>query len=92
MRLHIFKHAKKRGDVLTKNYRKLVFAFLIVFYLILYALLFMNIYAWIGRLPLLLELAFFTIAGIAWVFPLKPVLRWVSRGEPVKSNEFNQRS
>jgi Protein of unknown function (DUF2842). len=64
-----------------RNPRKLAFAFIMVFYLMIYSLVVAAIYSNMERWPLWAELIFFIAAGIAWVFPLKPVLRWVSRGD-----------
>jgi len=40
--------------------------------------------AWLGAalLPILpnwAELAFYAVAGIVWIFPLKPLFSWMSR-------------
>jgi Protein of unknown function (DUF2842) len=34
----------------------------------------------IGRLPILVQALFYLIAGIAWIAPLKPLLRWSQTG------------
>ncbi len=34
----------------------------------------------IGRLPGLVQAAFYLIVGIAWIAPLKPLLRWSETG------------
>ena len=28
------------------------------------------------------QLAFYVFAGIAWVFPLRPLLKWMNKAEP----------
>ena len=28
------------------------------------------------------QLAFYLVAGVAWVLPLKPIMSWMSRAEP----------
>lgn len=34
----------------------------------------------IGRLHVLLQAPIYILFGIAWIFPLKPVLRWMETG------------
>ena len=34
----------------------------------------------IGRLPILVQALFYLIVGIAWIVPLKPLLRWAETG------------
>jgi hypothetical protein len=35
----------------------------------------------IGRLPILVQALFYLIVGIAWIAPLKPLLRWSQTGQ-----------
>ncbi|MEA1071420.1 DUF2842 domain-containing protein [Sphingomonas sp. LY160] len=34
----------------------------------------------IGEWPLLMQALFYLVAGIAWIAPLKPLLRWIETG------------
>lgn len=34
----------------------------------------------IGRLPILLQLPVYIAAGIAWIFPAMPIMRWIVTG------------
>ena len=34
----------------------------------------------VGRWPVLMQGGFYFIAGISWVIPLKPLLRWMETG------------
>lgn len=34
----------------------------------------------IGRLPILVQALFYLVMGIAWIAPLKPLLRWSQTG------------
>ena len=34
----------------------------------------------VGQWPVLLQAIFYLLAGIAWVFPLRPLLRWMETG------------
>ena len=35
----------------------------------------------IGRLPILVQAVFYLVVGIAWIAPLKPLLRWSQTGQ-----------
>ena len=35
----------------------------------------------VGRWPVLLQTGFYLIAGIVWILPLKPLLRWMETGQ-----------
>ncbi|HEX7931272.1 MAG TPA: DUF2842 domain-containing protein [Sphingomicrobium sp.] len=35
----------------------------------------------IGRLPVLAQALFYLVVGIAWIAPLKPLLRWSQTGQ-----------
>lgn len=35
--------------------------------------------AWISGLPGLVQALYFLVAGIAWIAPLRPLLRWMHR-------------
>ena len=34
----------------------------------------------IGRLPILLQAIVYIAAGVAWIFPAKPIMRWIVTG------------
>jgi hypothetical protein len=36
---------------------------------------------WIGQLHIILQTVVYLIAGVAWIAPLKPLLRWMETGE-----------
>lgn len=35
--------------------------------------------AWIGPMSLVPEMLFYAFFGIAWIFPARPVLKWIGR-------------
>lgn len=35
----------------------------------------------VSTLPLLVQSVFYLIAGIAWIFPVRPLLTWMGTGE-----------
>lgn len=49
-------------------------------YLAIYALFAASVGVWLAPLlPTWAELVFYLIAGVVWIFPLKPLMRWMSR-------------
>ena len=34
----------------------------------------------VSRLPFVLEMLFYAVAGVGWVFPLRPLLTWMETG------------
>jgi len=35
----------------------------------------------VSQLPFVLEILFYLVAGIGWVFPVRPLLTWMETGE-----------
>ncbi|GAA4814127.1 hypothetical protein GCM10023232_07010 [Sphingosinicella ginsenosidimutans] len=35
--------------------------------------------AWVSGLPALVQALYYLLAGIAWILPLRPLIRWMSR-------------
>jgi membrane protein implicated in regulation of membrane protease activity len=61
--------------------RKAIGCFGLLTYLTLYALLAASLGVWLAPLlPTWAELIYYAIAGIVWVFPLRPLFRWMNRG------------
>ena len=63
-----------------RGWRKLVGMALIVVGLTVYA----GLAAWIGGalrpFPWIVELVYYAVAGVLWVFPIRMLLRWMSGG------------
>ena len=50
-------------------------------YLAVYAVLAASLGVWLAPLlPTWAELIYYAIAGVAWIFPLKPLFAWMNRG------------
>jgi len=47
---------------------------------VLWAALVASLAAFVESWPVLLQGAFYLAAGIVWILPLKPLLRWVETG------------
>jgi hypothetical protein len=52
----------------------------ILLLILLWAILIATFAPQIGRLPILVQALFYLIVGIAWIAPLKPLLRWSETG------------
>ena len=55
-----------------------IFAILAV--IVLWSVLIASLSAWVGAWPVLAQAIFYLVAGIAWILPLKPLLRWIETG------------
>ena len=55
-------------------------AFLIIAIIVGWAILVASLSSFISRWPGLVQALFYTIAGIIWIVPLKPILRWTETG------------
>ena len=62
------------------SWRKPVGIFAILALIALWAAIIASLSGEVGRWPVLLQAIFYLIAGIAWILPLKPLLRWMETG------------
>ena len=53
----------------------------ILLLIVVWAILVASLSALVGRWPILLQALFYLVAGIAWIAPLKPLLRWSQTGQ-----------
>ena len=60
--------------------RKLVAIALILLLILFWAVLIASLSQWLGTLPILVQALFYLIVGIAWIAPLKPLIRWSQAG------------
>lgn len=61
--------------------RKAVGCFALLAYLALYAVLAASLGVAIAPYaPAWAELAYYAVAGVIWIFPLKPLFGWMNRG------------
>lgn len=68
------------NDVPEPSWRKPAGIFLILLLIFLWAGLVVTASPWIERLPVLLQGIVYLVAGIVWIAPLKPLLRWMELG------------
>jgi hypothetical protein len=65
---------------MTKSTRKFIATLAVVIGLTLYALAVVLLFTALPRMPVLLELLAYAIAGIVWIFPCYRLLVWVETG------------
>lgn len=65
---------------MTPRWRPTVGAFLIIAIIVVWAVLIASLAEIVTTWPWLVQALFYTAAGIVWVLPLKPILRWSETG------------
>lgn len=60
--------------------RKLAGIAMIVALIVLWAVLVASFAGLVGGWPVLVQALFYLVAGLAWIVPLKPLLRWMETG------------
>ncbi|MDR6115424.1 MULTISPECIES: DUF2842 domain-containing protein [unclassified Sphingomonas] len=65
---------------MTPSWRKPAGMLLIVAIIIVWAMLVASLSGVVGRWHWVLQLLFYVVAGIAWITPMKPLLRWMEGG------------
>lgn len=60
--------------------RKLAGLALILLLIVLWAGLVASLAPLVGQWPVLVQGAFYLVMGIAWILPLKPLVRWTETG------------
>lgn len=62
------------------SWRKPAGIFAILLLIAGWAVLIASLSASIARWPALVQAVFYLVAGLAWIVPLKPLLRWIETG------------
>ena len=65
---------------MTPSWRKPAGMLGILGYIVFWVVLVASFSNEIGALPFAVQLLIYLVAGIAWIAPLKPVLRWMETG------------
>lgn len=65
---------------MTPSWRKPFGMFVILAEIALVAFLVASFAEPIGTLPVAVQTVIYLVAGIAWILPLKPLLRWMETG------------
>ena len=61
--------------------RKLAGIGLILLLIVLWAVFVASLAPVVGRWPILIQTPFYLIMGLAWIIPLKPLVRWIESGQ-----------
>jgi hypothetical protein len=64
---------------MSNGARRAIGAAAILAYLIAYVVLAATIGGALVTMPWIVQLGFYAIAGVIWVFPLRPLFAWMSR-------------
>lgn len=62
------------------SYRKLIGIALILLLIVVWAAFVVSMAQVVGRWPILVQAPFYLVAGVIWILPLKPLVRWVQTG------------
>ncbi len=62
------------------SWRKPAGIFAILALIAIWAVLVASLAGTVGKWPVLLQAIFYLAAGLVWVLPLKPLLRWMETG------------
>jgi len=62
------------------SWRKPAGIFTILALIAIWAVAVVSLSTEVGRWPVLVQAIFYLVAGIAWILPLKPLLRWMETG------------
>lgn len=65
---------------MTPSWRKPFGMFLILLLIAAWTGIILALSPWIERLPALGQAPIYLVAGIVWILPLKPLLRWMELG------------
>ena len=63
------------------SWRKPAGIFAILALIAVWAVLVASLSGEVGRWPVLAQALFYLVAGVAWILPLKPLLRWMETGK-----------
>ena len=66
--------------MIEPSWRKPVGIFLILLIIFVWAVIVATASPWIGRLHMLVQAVVYTVTGIVWILPLKPLLAWMETG------------
>lgn len=68
------------GALPEPSWRKPAGIFAILAIIVLWAALVASLAAFVEKWPVLVQGLFYLVVGLAWIAPLKPLLRWMETG------------
>jgi len=75
---------------MNPSWRKPLGTILILLLILFWAAIILMLSPWIEVLPPLAQAPVYLVAGIVWILPLKPLLRWMELGR-LKTSEMDQK-
>ena len=73
--------AREGNTLMEMRTRKAVGCFVLLAYIAVYAILAATLGSALATMiPTWAQLVYYAIAGIVWIFPLKPLFAWMNRG------------
>lgn len=63
------------------SWRKPAGMFLILTLIAVWTVIVVSVSPWVGTWPVLVQAIFYLVAGIVWIMPLRPLLRWMELGK-----------
>jgi hypothetical protein len=60
--------------------RKLAGILLILLLIVLWAAFVASLAPFVGKWPVLVQALYYLFMGVAWIIPLKPLVRWIETG------------
>jgi FtsH-binding integral membrane protein len=61
--------------------RSVIGMFLVLGLIAVWAVIVASFSGAIGALPFALQMLVYVLAGLAWIFPAKPIMRWIVTGK-----------
>lgn len=68
------------AEPVPPTWRKPAGILAILVYVLVWCVAIASLSSWVGNWPVLVQLVFYLAAGIVWIAPLKPALRWMETG------------
>lgn len=68
------------GTAMEPSPRKLAGISLILLLIIVWAAFVASLARIVGAWPILVQAPFYLVTGLAWIIPLKPLVRWIETG------------
>ena len=65
---------------MTPSWRKPAGALIMIVSIIIWAVAIASASSVISAWPLVVQMLFYAVAGIIWIMPMKPLLRWMETG------------
>lgn len=73
-------HQDPAGGNPQPSWRKPIGMLLILLLIAGWTAIVASLSPWVGSWPVLVQAVFYLVAGIVWILPLKPLLRWMELG------------